>query len=275
MLLGQQHSQSNAIDMKTIIISGGSSGIGAATADLFSQKGYKVYDLSRSGQNRNSISHIACDVTVAESCKAAVEQVIKEQGRIDVVICNAGFGISGPVEFTDTASVKRQMDVNFFGALNLAQAVLPHMREAHSGRIFFTTSVAALLPIPYQSFYSASKAAVNAMAQSLQNEVRPFGIQVSCLLPGDVSTGFTSARNKCEAGNSVYTHAKQSVEVMEKDELGGMKPKEMAQIYWHMAECKRPKMYYIGGSKYKVFCMLQKFLPTSLVNWIEGQVYYA
>lgn len=259
--------------MKTLIISGGSSGIGAATADLFSQKGYKVYDLSRSGQERNGISHITCDVTIAESCRAAVEQVIKEQGQIDVVICNAGWTISGPIEFATREDVDRLMNVNFYGALHLAQAVLPHMRAQRHGHILFTSSVGATLPIPYQAFYSATKAALNAMALALRNEVHEFGIKVACLLPGDVRTNITDKRKRNNNGLDIYKNTDSAVDHMANDERNGLKPEQMARIYWRMANSRHPKAFYIGGGLYKFLCFLQKILPTSLTNFIEGRLY--
>lgn len=258
---------------KTIIISGASNGIGAATATLFAARGYKVYDLSRSDAHRDGITHITCDVTSGQSCLDAVARVLCEAGHIDVCICNAGMGISGPVEFADIDDARRQMDVNFFGAVQLAKAVLPSMRARHSGRILFTSSVAAVLPVPYQAFYSASKAAINAMALCLQNEVRDFGIRVACLLPGDVRTGFTDARSKSSCGSDVYTRSEKAVAAMENDERNGLRPELMARIFWRMAESRCPMTFYIGGFQYKIFCFLQRILPTTLVNRIEGLLY--
>ena len=154
--------------MNTLVITGGSSGIGKATAQLFSEKGWQVFELSRSGQSTDSIRHITCDVTRPEETRAAVRDIIDQVGHIDVFISNAGYGISGAIEFTTSEDAHRQFEVNFFGALNSVQAVLPYMRERKAGRIIFTSSVAAVLSIPYQSFYSASKAAINALALALQ-----------------------------------------------------------------------------------------------------------
>ena len=114
--------------MKTMIITGGSSGIGKAAAQLFAEKGYKVYELSRHGESAEGITHIDCDVTVAVNCSDAVKRVIDECGTLDVLISNAGMGISGAVEFTEESEARRQFDVNFFGALNITQAALPYLR---------------------------------------------------------------------------------------------------------------------------------------------------
>jgi NAD(P)-dependent dehydrogenase (short-subunit alcohol dehydrogenase family) len=259
--------------MRTLVISGGSSGIGKATASLFAERGWRVFELSRHGVSAEGIMHIDCDVTSEESCREAVAQVLKQTERIDVVISNAGFGISGAVEFTPIGEAERQMDVNFMGAVRLTQAVLPQLRKQHNGRIIYTSSVAAVLAVPYQAFYSASKAAINAMALALANEVKEFGITVSVMMPGDVSTGFTDARCKSNAGEEVYTHAGKAVSSMEKDERGGMQPIQMARLFWHIAACRSPRPQYVGGFIYRVFCFLDRILPKRFVNWIEGRMY--
>ena len=260
-------------DMKTLVISGGSSGIGKSTALLFAERGWRVFELSRHGASQDGITHVDCDVTSEASTRKAVAEVLQQTDRIDVVISNAGFGISGAVEFTDIKEAERQMDVNFLGAVRFTQAVLPQLRQQGFGRIIYTSSVAAVLAVPYQSFYSASKAAINALALALANEVREFGIRVSVMMPGDVSTGFTDARAKSSAGEEVYRHAAKAVKSMERDERGGMNPKQMAALFWHIATCKSPRPQYVGGYSYRVLCLLDRILPKRLVNWIEYKVY--
>ena len=208
-----------------------------------------------------------------ESTIAAIKEVLQQTDHIDVVISNAGFGISGPVEFTKIEEAERQMNVNFMGAVRFTQAVLPQLRKQHGGRIIYTSSVAAVLPVPYQSFYSASKAAINALALALANEVREFGISVSVMMPGDVSTGFTDARSKSSVGEEVYLRANKAVTTMEKDERGGMSPMQMARLFYHIATCRRPKPQYVGGFSYRILCFLDRILPKRLVNWIEYKVY--
>lgn len=265
---------------KTLLISGGSSGIGKATASLFTERGWRVFELSRrkvqSDQvpsTKGGIIHVPCDVTSEESCRTAVAEVLRQTDHIDVVISNAGFGISGTIEFTEIADAEHQMDVNFMGAVRFTQAVLPQLRQQRSGRIIYTSSVAAILAVPYQAFYSASKAAINAFALALANEVRQFGISVSVLMPGDVSTGFTDARTKSTAGEDVYQGAEKAVTAMEKDERGGMQPMQMARIFYHIATCHSPRPQYVGGGSYRLLCFLERILPKRFVNWIEYKVY--
>ncbi|MBQ0073440.1 MAG: SDR family NAD(P)-dependent oxidoreductase [Prevotella sp.] len=269
---------------KTLIITGGSSGIGKAAANIFSQKGYKVYELSRHGENAENITHIDCDVTKPEDCKKAVSQVIEETGHIDVMISNAGMGISGAIEFTEISDAKRQIDVNFFGALNITQAVLPYMRKQgmengngkkgkDGGRIIYVSSVMATFALPFQAFYSASKSALNALALSLKNEVAPFGISVCVLMPGDVKTGFTDARKKELAGADIYTHLQDSVAQMEHDEQHGILPERMARKLYEMAEAKSPWLLSTVGWMYHAFLFLGKVLPATLAYKIVGKMY--
>ncbi|MBP5476205.1 MAG: SDR family NAD(P)-dependent oxidoreductase [Paludibacteraceae bacterium] len=258
---------------RTLLLTGGSGGIGKATAELFAARGWQVYELSRHGSSYDRVVHVDCDVTSPEQVHRAVDEVLRQTDHIDVVISNAGMGISGPVEFTPVEEAKRQFDVNFFGALYLVQAVLPTLRNQQRGRIIFTSSVAAVLSVPYQSLYSASKAALNAMALALANEVRPYHIQVSCLMPGDVATGFTSARAKGTAGLDVYPCAEQAVAAMEKDEQHGMSAKKMATALWRIATSRFPAPLNVGGWQYKIFCLLDRILPKRVVNRIEGMMY--
>ena len=240
--------------MQTLVISGGSSGIGKATASLFAERGWRVFELSRSGA-------IYCDVCDEASCRKAIAEVLTQTDHIDVVISNAGYGISGPVEF------------NFMGAVRFTQAILPQLRQQGYGRIIYTSSVAAQLPVPYQAFYSASKAAINAMALALANEVKDFGISVSVMMPGDVSTGFTDARDKSTAGEDIYRSAHKAIANMERDERAGMQPEQMAKLFYHIATCHSPRPQYVGGFLYRVLCFLDRILPKRLVNWIEHKLY--
>lgn len=198
---------------------------------------------------------------------------MQQTDHIDVVISNAGFGISGPVEFTAIQDAEHQMDVNFMGAVRFTQAVLPQLRAQGYGRIIYTSSVAAQLPVPYQAFYSASKAAINALALAIANEVKEFGISVSVLMPGDVSTGFTDAREKSMAGEEIYRSAHKAVANMEQDERAGMAPEQMARLFYHIATCRSPRPQYIGGFQYRVLCLLDRLLPKRFVNWVEYKLY--
>ena len=179
---------------KVAVVTGGTSGIGRATALALKDAGYTVYELSRRAEGVEGLHHISADVTDQQAVNDAAAQIMAAEGRIDVLVNNAGFGISGAIEFTETAEAKALFDVNFFGMVNMNRAVVPLMRQAGRGRIVNLSSVAAPVPIPFQAYYSATKAAVNAYTMALANELRPFGVTVCAVMPGDIHTGFTAAR---------------------------------------------------------------------------------
>lgn len=189
------------------VITGGTSGIGRCTAQAMLARGYTVYELSRRDEGVAGMQHIVADVTKEETLAAAVAQILQREDHIDVLINNAGFGISGAVEFTGTEEAQRQLDVNFFGMVRMNRQVLPVMRKQGYGRIVNLSSVAGAIPIPFQTYYSASKAAINSYTMALANEVKPFGIQVCCVQPGDIRTGFTAAREKNQLGDDIYAAA--------------------------------------------------------------------
>ena len=153
-----------------------------------------------------------------------------------MLINNAGFGISGAVEFTKTEDAQHQLDVNFFGMVRMNRQVLPVMRRQCYGRIVNLSSVAGAIPIPFQTYYSASKAAINSYTMALANEVKPFGIQVCCVQPGDIRTGFTAAREKNRRGRYLR-RTYRSVAGMERDEQG-MDPEKAGAFIAHVATKK-------------------------------------
>lgn len=259
---------------KVVIITGGSSGIGLCTAAALRDRGCKVYELSRRDSEVTGITHIKCDVTDEAQIAAAVGQVMTENGRIDILINNAGFGISGAVEFTDTAEAQRLFDVNFFGMVRMNRAVLPLMRRQGGGRIVNLSSVAAPVPIPFQTYYSAGKAAVNSYTMALSNEVKPFGISVCAVMPGDIKTGFTAARQKSIVGDDIYGgRITRSVAGMEKDEQTGMDPAKAGAFIASVALRNSRKPLYTIGFGYKCAVFLTKILPARWLNALIGQIY--
>ena len=262
--------------MKTeiAIVTGGSSGIGRETALALCARGCRVYEFSRHDAAVAGVTHVQCDVSDEAQFRAAVQQVFDAEGRIDVLVNNAGFGISGAAEFTDNADARRLLDVNLFGMVNGCKAVMPIMRAQGGGRIVNLSSVAAPCAIPFQVWYSVSKAAVSTYTAALANEVRPFGVTLCAVLPGDIRTGFTAAREKSPAGDDVYGgRIAKSVAVMEHDEQTGMDPAVAGRYIAKLALQKHVKPEYAIGLKYKLLCLLAKLLPCGLRNRIIGLLY--
>lgn len=262
--------------MKTAVVTGASRGIGLETAKLFAQNGYRVYALSRSAtsEKQENIIPMKCDVTDEDEIRNAFRLIFEESGRMDVLVNNAGFGISGAVEFTDKKQAQKQFEVNFFGCFLCCKAAAEYMRKNGGGRIVNISSLAAELSIPFQAFYSASKAAVNSLTLALANELRPFHITVCALMPGDVKTGFTENREKEKEISGVYGETiKKSIATMEKDERNGMSAQSIAKAVLALAERKRVKPVSTTGAQYKLIAGLSKVLPVSAVNRIVGMFY--
>ena len=259
---------------KIIAITGASSGIGRYTATALAKMGYTVYDLSRRNIPNDNINYIKTDVTNEENVKASVDQIINNEGRIDIVINCAGYGISGAVEFTETKDAKAQFDVNFFGMVNVNKAVIPYMRKQGVGRIVNISSVAAVAHIPFQTYYSASKAAIESYTCALDNELKPFGISVTAIQPGDICTEFTSARQKSFDGDDIYKgRISRSVAGMEKDEQKGMSPEIAGDYIAKIALKNNVKPLYAIGFSYKLVCLLCKIFPCRIRNKIIGMLY--
>lgn len=258
---------------KVVIVTGGNSGIGKYTAQAFKEHGCTVYDLSRRNIPNDGIIHISTDITDEARVQSAIEKIIGEQGQIDILVNCAGYGISGAVEFTTLSEAKSQFDVNFFGTVNVTKAVIPHMRKS-GGRIINISSVAAVAHIPFQTYYSATKAAIESYTCALANEVRPFGITVTAIQPGDICTPFTDARQKSFDGDDIYNgRISRSVEGMEKDEQKGMSPEAAGNYIVKIALKRNVKPIYAIGFTYKILSVLCKVFPCSIRNSIVGMLY--
>ena len=256
------------------MVTGGSSGIGLAAARALRDRGLRVYVLSRHPFTEKGLHHICADVSDERQCAEAVQTVLHKEGDLDLLVNCAGFGISGAVEFTELTEAKKQMEVNFFGCVNMTKAALPYMRQRGNGRIVNISSVAAPAAIPFQAYYSASKAAINAWTAALANELRPCGVTVTAVQPGDIKTGFTAAREKSIAGDEAYGgRISKSVAKMERDEQNGMDPAKAGAYIAKIALKKHPKPVYTIGFGYKAICVLLKLLPSRLANWAIGLLY--
>lgn len=272
------------METKVVLITGASAGIGLSAAQQLMNKGVKVYAASRRGGNAEKsvngtgeLIHVKMDVTEEKEIAAVISQILKENNHLDAVICNAGNGIAGSVEDTSEEEMRYQFETNFFGAVKTINACLPVFRAQGYGKVLATSSVAAVVPIPFQAFYSAGKAALLVFMQALALEVKPFGIQCCSVLPGDTKTEFTSARKFTIASQSVDSpylkKMKTSVGKMEKDEQNGMEAKAVAKKLVNQVLKKNMKVSVVPGVQYKLICFLFNRLPAALRLWIVGLIY--
>ncbi|MCR5313238.1 MAG: SDR family oxidoreductase [Bacteroidaceae bacterium] len=262
---------------KIVAITGASSGIGRATARLFADKKFTVYDLSRSDKPQDGVKHIKCDVTDHLSVESAINTINKNEGRIDILILCAGMGVAGSLEFTQEEEMKRQFDVNMFGPIRVVQTALKLMRvqnlnDKERGRIVFISSMAGQFPLPFQSMYSASKAAINSFASALRNELKDYDIKVTCLMPGDVQTNFkrTSDFTCLEA----YPRFKDALKQMESDESNGLTSEAVAKRIIKAATVKNPKIYYTSDWYSDFQRFLARIVPQTFATYIIGKMYH-
>ncbi|MDR0976090.1 MAG: SDR family NAD(P)-dependent oxidoreductase [Christensenellaceae bacterium] len=261
---------------KVAIITGGSSGIGLEISKSLIKRGYKVYafGLDEPADKNLGLEFVFCDVSKKEVVDATFTKFFAKETRLDVLINNAGMGISGAAEFNTEAEIRRQLDVNFFGAVWASQAVIAKMREQGFGKIGFISSCGSVFALPFQAFYSASKSALQTFAEGLSTEVKPFGIDITVFMLGDIKSGFTKNRKKNEAGEEFYgARIAQSVKVMEKDEQNGMSASVVGEVIGRVVSKRKSPPLIIIGAKYKLFCFLNRLLPKRLVLWVVGLIY--
>lgn len=253
-----------------VLITGASSGIGKACAEIFLKNKHTVYNLSRTPSSVPNIINIKCDITNPSDIKEAFKQIPK----LDVLINNAGFGISGALEYTKLEDLKKQFELNIFAQVEVTKAAIPLLRKSKKAKIIFTSSAASVFSIPFQSFYSATKSAIETIAASLSTELKAFKIQVGYVRLGDIKTGFTDNRAKDYDGDDVYNgQIKRSVAVMEHDERNGMNAEDVAKVYYKLATKRKLPLQTTVGLKYQAYGVLAKYLPTQFVNTIVGILY--
>ncbi len=254
---------------KIVLITGASSGFGKATAERLCQKGFTVYGTSRKAMSHEQIRFLQMDVCNVESVRAAIACIIEEQGRIDVVVNNAGMGIGGSLELATQEEIDLQMNTNFRGCVNVCQAILPILRKQGEGQIINLSSIGGIMGLPYQGFYSASKFAIEGFTEALAAEVRGFGIKVSMVEPGDFATNFTARRHNSEATmkNAAYGDSfARSLSLIEKEENGGLKPEKLAKTIEKIICSRRPRLrYVVANLEQKLSVLLKRIIPG---NWM-------
>jgi NAD(P)-dependent dehydrogenase (short-subunit alcohol dehydrogenase family) len=269
----------NTTNDRVVLITGASSGFGEACALHLSQSGYRVYGTSRNAslEHKTDTPHrqspaftmIPMDVRETASVNEGIEYISAREGRIDVVVNNAGIGVAGAVEDMSIDEVKNQFETNFFGVVRICQAVIPKMRAQHSGYIINISSIGGVMGIPFQSAYSASKFALEGFTEAFRIEIKPFGIHVVLIEPGDFKTSFTKNRIKSTKSqkNSVYSgQFHTALGLMEKEESNGLPPEKLAQLLEKIITHPSPKVRYTIGK-------LEQRLSTVYKRWVTSSMF--
>jgi len=255
------------MEHKVVLITGGSSGIGKSIGLYLKSKGFKVY-----GTTRNLAKYpdfevfelLELDVTNAESITKTIQQVIRIEHRLDVLINNAGVGITGPVEETPHNEILKAFDTNLHGPLRMVKAVLPQMREQRGGLIINITSIAGYMGLPFRGVYSATKAALATITEALRIEIKDFGINITTLAPGDFSTNIAAGRYHVPfKENSAYGKAYgDTLQIINDDVDNGGDPILVAKKVYQIIENEHPNVHYkVGSSLQKFSSVLKNILP--------------
>lgn len=261
---------------KVVFVTGISSGFGKAISKYLFDKGYIVYGTIRSEcEVAKGVNTVYLDLTQAESIEAAVKTIIEKEGRIDVLINNAGMHSGGSVEDTPISVLEQQFSTNVLGWVDLIQQVLPHMRKQKSGTIINISSIGGLTSLPFQGIYSSSKHAMEGISSALRMELRAFNIKVIVVNPGDFKTRNTETRIVSLPNNSPYKEQfEKSLAIIVKDETEGQDPKILARKIHCIIEAKRPNSRYIIGTPVeKLACVCKRLLPEKLFSWAIAKHY--
>lgn len=267
---------------KVALITGASAGIGKATAIYLAQHGYNVYGAARRLEKMHEletfgIKPVTLDVTKDESMLACVNQILSEAGSIDILVNNAGFGSYGAIEDVTMEDARYQLEVNVFGAMRLAQLVLPNMRKNKRGKIVNVSSVGGKVAFPLGGWYHASKFALEALSDSMRNEVRGFGIDVIVIEPGATKSewGDIALDGLLKvSGETVYQDlATKTYKVFKQSSGKKPEPLVIAKLVKAGIEAKIPKTRYSGGYMASSLLLLRKILPDKLMDKvIMGQL---
>jgi NAD(P)-dependent dehydrogenase (short-subunit alcohol dehydrogenase family) len=257
---------------KVALVTGASAGIGRACADRLAGAGWLVAGASRRGTGGGAPDStwpgLVMDVNDEAAVRAGVASVVAEHGRLDALVTAAGWGVAGSAEFTGIDDARAQFETNFWGCVRGVQAVLPQMRAQRGGRIVLISSLAGVIAIPFQAYYTASKFALEGFGEALGYEVGPFGIHVTLVQPGNIATDFTASRRICAErdADGAYTRAMtRAIALMERDEANGAPAGEVAAVVQRVLESRRPpRRVSVGKAGERVGLVAKRLMPFRL-----------
>ena len=266
-------------DSPVVFITGATSGIGAACAKYLANAGLTIYGggrrIKKETTTGEKVTLLPLDVNEDESVQSAVNTVIEREDRLDVVINNAGFGLSGPLESTTVEEAKSQFETNFFGVHRVNRAVLPQFHKQGSGRIIIVSSIGGRIGLPYQGMYSAAKFALEGYAEALSMELKADKVPILLIEPGDFATGFTDVReftSKSKEGDSAFEKAR---DTFQKDERGGKDPELIAKTLLKYIRKKRwPRRRMVGAWDQKLAVHMRPLMPDSWFEMIIRSHYF-
>lgn len=251
------------------LVTGASSGIGKATALALKKAGYRVFGTSRkaAAAGADGITMLVCDVTDEASVERMVAEVLKLAGGIDLLVNNAGIGLLGGAEESSSAQAQALFEVNVFGVLRVTNAVLPTMRRQRKGRIINMSSILGLIPSPYGALYAATKHAVEGYSESLDHELRTFGIRVVLVEPGFTRTSFEESITRPDRVDSLYDSERSRMEaLMRRGIESGDAPEVVADAVVKAAMTEVPRRRYTAGKQARQVRFLRRFLPEAIVD---------
>jgi NAD(P)-dependent dehydrogenase (short-subunit alcohol dehydrogenase family) len=251
---------------KVVLITGASSGIGRACAERLTRNGNTVIGASRRFVAGNAWTSISMDVDDDASVSDGVEHLISEHGGLDAVITCAGWGLAGAIEQTSIEDARAQLETNFFGTVRVVRAALPSLRARH-GRVILMSSIGGIIGLPFSGYYSASKFALEGWAEALAWEVKPFGVGVTLVEPGNFRTDFTTSRREVEAkeDDPYFKAFRKAIDKMEKDEVKGPDPSGVAEVVEKVLTSARPpRRITVGRIDERVGPLAKRVLPTRL-----------
>lgn len=256
------------------VVVGGSSGIGLEVAQALLSKGYAVVNISRSVAKNERLRNITADITQGEELEHALQAAGAEYGNISLLVYSAGFSMAAPVEFARETDIRYLFEVNYFGALRAVRGVLPYMKK-QGGKIFLVGSLSSLYPVPFDSFYSSAKAALDMLVKGARTELRRYGITLTAVQPGGTSTSFTFKRKVYpdEENGEYAKDVHKAVAALGNMEQGGMDPQVVAGEIVAQALRANPAVTFATGGKNKVYRMMERLLPEKVAEYFNNKRY--